>query len=149
MVSSFESFYQYENRFCQSESPRLHTTKQKIIYVYEGEWCFFMSEWDSHALNHRLRRSLLKKNAYRKYFFSSRLRYGKRKQKEVYDWIKNLVADESVRLGKDKITPAAWQISARKWMEKNRLVFMRNKTVFFIIEGHALLGSHQNNRLYL
>ncbi len=79
----------------------------------------------AHALNHRPRRSLFGKNACRKYFASPRLRYGKRKRKEVYDWIKNLAVDISVRSGKDKITPTAWRVSARKWMEKHRLIIIR------------------------
>jgi hypothetical protein len=79
----------------------------------------------AHALNHRPRRSLFGKNACRKYFSSPRLRYDKRKRKEVYDWIKNLAVDISLRSGKDKISLTAWRVSARKWMEKHRLIIIR------------------------
>lgn len=79
----------------------------------------------AHALNHRPRRSLFGKNSCRKYFSSSRLRYDKRKRKEVYEWIKNLAIDICTRAGKDKITPTSWRVAARKWMEKNRMIVIR------------------------
>lgn len=79
----------------------------------------------AHALNHRPRRSLSGKNACRSYFSSSRLRYSKRKRKEAYDWIKELAVDISARSGKNKIDPTAWRVSARKWMEKHRLIIIR------------------------
>ncbi|MEJ2157718.1 MAG: hypothetical protein P8X96_20505 [Desulfobacteraceae bacterium] len=76
----------------------------------------------AHGLNHRPRRCLYGKNACSSYFGSSRLRYNKRKRKEVYDWICDLAVDLSVRCGKKKIDPSAWRIAARKWMEKHRLI---------------------------
>lgn len=76
----------------------------------------------AHVLNHRSRRCLSGKNACRSYFGSSRLRYSKRKRKEVYDWISDLAVDLSARCGKNIIDPAAWRIAARKWMEKHRLI---------------------------
>lgn len=60
-----------------------------------------------HALNHRPRRSLHGKNACRSYFSSSRMRYDKRKRKEVYDWIRDLAVDIWASCGKNKIDPAA------------------------------------------
>ena len=79
----------------------------------------------AHALNHWPRRSLFGKNSCRSYFNDSRLRYGIRKRKEVYDWIRDLAVDISLKSGKNKICPTAWRVAARKWMEKNRLIIIR------------------------
>jgi hypothetical protein len=79
----------------------------------------------AHALNHKSRRSLYWKNSCRSYFCSSRLRYNKRKRKEAYDWIKDLAVDISDSAGKNKIDPAAWRVSAIKWMAKHRLITIR------------------------
>jgi hypothetical protein len=76
----------------------------------------------AHALNHHPRRCLAGKNACRSYFGVSRLRYNKRKRRQVYDWIRDLAVDLSARCGNNKIDPAAWRIAARKWMEKHRLI---------------------------
>jgi hypothetical protein len=76
----------------------------------------------AHALNHSPRRCLVGKNACRCYFTSSRLRFNKRKRKEVYDWIIELAVDLSAHCGKNEIDPAAWRIAARKWMENHRLI---------------------------
>ena len=79
----------------------------------------------ANELNHTARRSLSGKNACRAYFGSGRLRYNKRKRKEVYDWITDLAVDLSANCGNNKIDPAAWRIAARTWMEKNRLIVIR------------------------
>jgi hypothetical protein len=79
----------------------------------------------AHAWNHRSRRSLSGKNACRTYFSSTRLRYDKRQRKEVYDWIFNLAIDISEKAGKNEIDPTAWRVSARKWMERNRMIVIR------------------------
>jgi hypothetical protein len=76
----------------------------------------------AHALNHKPRRSLHGKNSCRSYFRSSRLRYNKRKRKEAYNWIRDLAVDISASSGKNKIDPTAWRVSARKWMEKHKLI---------------------------
>jgi hypothetical protein len=79
----------------------------------------------AHVLNHRPRQSLSGKNSCREYFSSSRLRYDKRRRKGIYDWIKHLAVDISATAGKDKITKTAWRVSAKKWMEKNRMIVIR------------------------
>jgi len=79
----------------------------------------------AHALNHRPRRSLSGDNACRSYFSASRLRTNKRKRKEVFDWIRDLAVDISASSGKDEINPTAWRVSARKWLEKHRLIIIR------------------------
>ncbi len=73
----------------------------------------------------RPRRNLSGNNACRAYFSSSRLRYNNRKRKEAYDWIRDLAVDISARSGKNEIDPTAWRVSARKWMEKHRLIIIR------------------------
>lgn len=78
----------------------------------------------AHALNHRPRRSLSGTNACRAYFVSERFKYTKRERKQAYDWIMDLAIDLSVKIGKSAIDPAAWRISARKWMEKHRLIII-------------------------
>ncbi len=70
-----------------------------------GPPLFIKRDNAAHALNHRPRRCLSGKNACRSYFGSSRLRYNKRKRKEVYDWIRDLAVDISVRCGENKIDP--------------------------------------------
>jgi hypothetical protein len=85
----------------------------------------FLVDNAAHALNHHPRRSLSGKNACRSYFSSSRLRTNKRNRKEAYDWIRDLAVDISERSGKNKIDPTAWRVSARKWMEKHRLIIIR------------------------
>jgi hypothetical protein len=82
-------------------------------------------ETASHDLNHLPRRSLSGKNACQAYFCSSRLRYTKRRRKEVYDWIRDLAVELSVRSGKKVIDLFAWRVAARKWMEKNDLITIR------------------------
>jgi hypothetical protein len=79
----------------------------------------------AHALNHHPRRSLSGNNACWSYFSSSRLRYTKRQRKEAYDWIYDLAVDISARSGKNEIDPTAWRVSARKWMEKKRMIVIR------------------------
>jgi hypothetical protein len=79
----------------------------------------------AYALNHRPRRSLSGKNACRTYFSESRLRCTKRQRKEAYEWIFDLAVDISARAGKNEIDPTAWRVSARKWMEKKRMIVIR------------------------
>jgi hypothetical protein len=79
----------------------------------------------AHALNHHTRRSLSGKNACRAYFSSSRLRFTKRQRREAYDWIYGLAVDISQRAGENEIDPTAWRVSARKWMERKRMIVIR------------------------
>jgi hypothetical protein len=122
-------------------SPCYTASYNGAIEHSQGELKTWLRKWDAtadnereltlqienaaHALNHRPRRSLFGKNACRKYFSLSQLRYGKRKRKEVYEWIKQLAVDICNRAGKDKITPTAWRVAAKKWMEKNRMIVIR------------------------
>lgn len=39
--------------------------------------------------------------------------------------VRNLAVDISARSGKNEIDPTAWRVSARKWMEKHRLIIIR------------------------
>jgi hypothetical protein len=79
----------------------------------------------AHAINHHPRRSLSGNNACKTYFSSSRLRCTKRQRKDAYDWIYDLAVDISARSGKNEIDPTAWRVSARKWMEKKRMIVIR------------------------
>ena len=92
-----------------------HTQRELVLQVDNA----------AQALNHQRRRSLSGQNACLAYFSSSRLRYTKRQRKEVYDWIYNLAVDISGRAGKNEIDPTAWRVSARKWMERNRMIVIR------------------------
>jgi hypothetical protein len=79
----------------------------------------------AHAWNHLPRRSLSGKNACHTYFSSSRLRFTKRQRKVVYDWIYDLSVEISQHAGKNEIVPTAWRVSARKWMQQNRMIVIR------------------------
>jgi hypothetical protein len=79
----------------------------------------------AHALNHHPRRSLSGKNACWSYFSKPRLCYSKRQRKEAYYWIFDLAVDISASSGKNEIDPTAWRVSARKWMEKKRMIVIR------------------------
>ena len=76
----------------------------------------------AHVLNHRPRRILSGKNSCRSFFCTSRLKYNRRKRKEAYNWIRDLAVDISQCTGKNKIDPAAWRVSARRWMENHNLI---------------------------
>ena len=89
-----------------------------------------LGELVSHDLNHKPRRKLKGENACQSYFNGDRLRYNKRKRKEVFDWIKDLSFEISVKTGMDKIDPCAWRIACRKWMEKNDMItIQKNRNV--------------------
>ena len=119
-------------------SPVYTASYNGAIEHSQGEFKTWLRKWDAltksannlaawienaaHALNHRPRRSLFGENSCRSYFNDSRLRYGIRKRKEVYDWIRDLAVDISLKSGQNKICPTAWRVSARKWMEKHRLI---------------------------
>ena len=84
-----------------------------------------LGELGSYDLNHKSRRKLKGGNACQSYFNGNRLRYNKRKRKEVFDWIKDLAFEISVKTGMDKIDHCAWRIACRKWMEKNGMITIR------------------------
>ncbi len=84
-----------------------------------------LPELAAHDLNHCPRRSLGGENACRAYFGRERLSYPKRKRQEVYHWIRELAAEISVRVGKDRIPPAAWREAAKQWLVKNRMIVIQ------------------------
>jgi hypothetical protein len=86
-----------------------------------GEFAL-LTETAAHDLNHKPRRSLDGKTACRVYFGGNRIRYGKKKRRSVYDWIKRLAIDISQRAGHDEITRLAWRVAAIAWLEKNDLI---------------------------
>ena len=47
------------------------------------------------------------------------------KARQAYDRIRDLAVDISASSGENKINPIARRISARKWMEKHRLIIIR------------------------
>ena len=81
-----------------------------------------LTETTAHDLNHEPRRGLDGKTACRVYFGGNRIRYGKKKRRSVYDWIKGLAIDISQRAGHDEITCLAWRVAAKIWLEKNDLI---------------------------
>lgn len=84
-----------------------------------------LAETAAHDLNHRARRSLNGRNACMVYFGNCRLRYAKRQRKNVYNWIRDLAVEISIRLGNDRIVPAAWRSAAKKWLVKNGMIRIR------------------------
>lgn len=130
-----------EHMIIPINSPAYTATYNGAVEHSQGELKTWLSRWEdttngkcemsvqvenaAHVLNHRPRRSLSGNNACRSYFSSSRLKTNKRKRKEVFDWIRDLAVDISASSGQDKINPTAWRVSARKWLEKHRLIIIR------------------------
>jgi hypothetical protein len=100
----------------------IHKWKQKAKTRAELS---LLIETAAHDLNHQSRRSLAGRNACQAYFSRRRLRYNKRRRKEVYEWIRDLAVEISLRSGKRVIEPCAWRVAARKWMQKNDLITIR------------------------
>lgn len=78
-----------------------------------------------HDLNHKPRRVLKGQNACQAYFKRNRPVYGKRKRRQIFDWIKELAIEISVKAGKDKISSSAWRFACRKWMEENGVITVK------------------------
>ncbi len=55
-----------------------------------------------HDLNHKTRRKLKGRNACQAYFNKSLQVYSRRKRKQIFDWIKKLAIEISVKAGMDK-----------------------------------------------
>ena len=109
-----------------------HTQGEFKNYLRRWDWKshgagaqLVLPELAAHDLNHSSRRSLGGENACRAYFGGNRLSYPKRKRQEVYHWIRELAAEVSVRVGKDRITPAAWREAAKQWLVKNRMIVIQ------------------------
>jgi hypothetical protein len=81
-----------------------------------------LAETAAHVLNHRPRRCLDGQTACRVYFGNQRMRYSKRQRKSIYNWIRDLAADISIRAGKKTISPVAWRVAAKQWLVKNGLI---------------------------
>lgn len=79
-------------------------------------------------LNHKSRRLLKGQTACHRYFNGDRIRYSKRKRKEVFEWIRDLAFDISFKSGMEKIDPVAWRIACRKWLEKNGMLVIQRST---------------------
>ena len=145
-----------EHMIIPINSPVYTPTYNGAIEHSQGELKTWLRQWEdtthresdiavrvenaAHGINHRPRQSLSGENACRSYFSSSRLRANKRKRKEVFDWIQDLAVDISAKSGKDKISPTAWRVSARKWLEKNRMIVIRKPAevlpLFFLKNCH-------------
>jgi hypothetical protein len=76
----------------------------------------------AHELNHTARRCLNHYTACSTYFGKDRIRYTKRQRKSVYQWIQDLAAEITIRVGKSKITNVEWRIAAKQWLLKNGLI---------------------------
>lgn len=81
-----------------------------------------LAETAAHELNHRPRRCLKGQTACRVYFGNNRMRYSKRQRKSIYNWIRDLAAEISIRAGKKTISPVAWRVAAKQWLVKNGLI---------------------------
>jgi len=78
-----------------------------------------LAELSAHDLNHKPRRSLKGQNSCRAYFGGTRIRFDRRKRKEVFLWIKQTAFDMLEKLGDDGLYMTAWRIAARTWLQKN------------------------------
>jgi hypothetical protein len=81
-----------------------------------------LAETAAHDLNHNPRRCLNGQTACRAYFGNNTVGYHKRQRKSIYNWIRDLAAEISVRAGKMMISPLAWRVAAKHWLVKNGLI---------------------------
>jgi hypothetical protein len=91
-----------------------HTQGEFKNYLRRWEWkadtikAFgLLAEMAAHTLNHIPRRCLKGRTACSVYFGDNRMRYPKRQRKSIYDWIRDLAAEISIRAGKNTISPLA------------------------------------------
>jgi hypothetical protein len=106
-----------------------HTQGEFKDYLRRWEWkantideFALLSETAAHELNHRSRRCLKGQTACRVYFGNNRMRYSKRQRKSIYNWIRDLAAEISIRAGKKTISSVAWRVAAKQWLIKNGLI---------------------------
>ena len=106
-----------------------HTQGEFKDYLRRWEWKAntigefgLLAETAAHVLNHRPRRCLNGQTACRVYFGNNRMRYDKRRRKSIYNWIRDLAAEISLRAGKKTISSAAWRMAAKQWLVKNGLI---------------------------
>lgn len=81
-----------------------------------------LAETAAHDLNHKPRRCLNGQTACRAYFDNNTARYHKRQRKSIYNWIRDLAAEISIRAGKTMISPLAWRVAAKHWLVENGLI---------------------------
>ena len=81
-----------------------------------------LAETAAHALNHKPRRCLKGQTACRVYFGNNRMRYSKRQRKSIYNWVRDLAGEISIRAGKKTISSVAWRVAAKQWLVKNGLI---------------------------
>lgn len=80
-----------------------------------------------HDLNHKSRRLLKGRNACQAYFNTKHPVYGRRRRRQIFDWIRDLAIDISVKAGMDKISASAWRFACRKWMEENGVITVKRQ----------------------
>jgi hypothetical protein len=84
-----------------------------------------LAETAAHDLNHKPRRCQKGQTACRAYFGNNKVRYHKRQRRSIYNWIRDLAAEISVRAGKTMILPLAWRVAAKHWLVYNGLIKIR------------------------
>jgi hypothetical protein len=106
-----------------------HTQGEFKNYLRRWEWkantikaFALLAETAAHALNHIPRRCLKGRTACSVYFGNNRMGYTKGQRKSIYNWIRDLAAEISIRAGKKAISPLAWRIAAKQWLMKNGLI---------------------------
>jgi hypothetical protein len=106
-----------------------HTQGEFKDYLRRWQWkantideFSLLAETAAHELNHSSRRCLKGQTACRAYFGNNRRRYSKRQRKSIYNWIRDLAAEISIRAGKKTISPVAWRLAAKQWLVKNGLI---------------------------
>jgi hypothetical protein len=106
-----------------------HTQGEFKDYLRRWQWktntideFVLLAETAAHELNHRPRRCLKGQTACCAYFGKNRMRYHKRQRKSIYNWIRDLAAEISIRAGKKTISPVAWRVAAKQWLVNNGLI---------------------------
>jgi len=106
-----------------------HTQGEFKDYLRRWRWkantvheIALLAETAAHELNHIPRRCLKGQTACYAYFGKDRMRYHKRQRKSIYNWIRDLAAEISIRAGKKAISPLAWRVAAKQWLVKNGLI---------------------------
>jgi len=109
-----------------------HTQGEFKNYLRFWEWKAdtikgfgLLAETAAHSLNHMPRRCLEGLTACRVYFDNNRMRYPKRERKSIYNWIRDLAAEVSIRAGKKTISTLAWRVAAKQWLMKNGLIIIQ------------------------
>ena len=106
-----------------------HTQAEFKNYIRRWDWkadtieeYALLAETAAHDLNHQPRRCLKGKTACYVYFGNDRIRYDKRRRKSIYNWIRDLATEISLKAGKTKITATAWRVAAKQWLVKDGLI---------------------------